>query len=84
MGRYPLGPFIERIQDETGMSYEYIRLMLRGERTLRVDLIEAVAKILGLEPEYFVEYRQYMVQKKMASSPEIVDKLYALVVVNSE
>jgi hypothetical protein len=46
MGRFPLAPFIAQIGDKTGLNYEYIRLMLRDQRTLRTDVIEAAAEAL--------------------------------------
>jgi len=50
MGRFPLAPFIAQIGDKTGLNYEYIRLMLRDQRTLRTDVIEAAAEALGIPP----------------------------------
>jgi len=50
MGRFPLAPFIAQVGDKTGLNYEYIRLMLRDQRTLRTDVIEAAAEALGAPP----------------------------------
>lgn len=76
MGRFPLAPFIAQIGDKTGLNYEYIRLMLRDQRTLRTDVIEAAAEALGVPPSYFIEYRQLCVKAQMERHPTLTNKLY--------
>lgn len=78
MGRYPLAPFIAQVQEKTGLTYEYVRLMLRDQRNLRSDVIEATADILGLDQFYFLEQRQMFVRIQMEQSPKLTNELFEL------
>jgi hypothetical protein len=76
MGRYSITPFIQGVAKKTGLSHEYIRLMLKDERPLRTDVIEAAAETLGIEAHYFLEYRVSWVHWQMEHYPEITNKLH--------
>jgi hypothetical protein len=80
LGRYPLAPFISKVGKRTGLSHEYIRLMLIDQRPLRTDVVEAVAAELGVDPHYFVEYRSAWVKKQMEENPDLSAKVYDFVV----
>lgn len=79
MGRFQLAPFIAQVQEKTGLTYEYVRLMLRDRRNLRSDVIEATVDILGLDQFYFIEQRQMFVRMQMEQSPELTNELFELV-----
>jgi hypothetical protein len=68
-----LRPILSQVE---GYSYEALRLMLKGQRTLKMEAIEGMAKVLGVSPHYFVEYRQMWACKMMQRHPELGDQLY--------
>lgn len=76
MGRFSLAQFCVAIAKRTGLSSEYIRLMVTDMRPLRVDVIEAVSAQLDIDPRYWVEYRSAWVKKEMDKNPELVTQVY--------
>ncbi|MCL4367688.1 MAG: helix-turn-helix domain-containing protein [Actinobacteria bacterium] len=62
-----------------GWSYESLRKMLAGERTLQPDAIDAMARALDVPPAYFREYRLWQIEQRMAEDPEVVDVMYEIV-----
>jgi hypothetical protein len=71
--RTNLKEFCENVQ---GWSYEALRQMIEGERTLQPAAIEAMSEALGVDPHYFIEYRRAWIARKMLESPEIIQRLY--------
>ena len=59
-----------------GYSYDALRKMVRGELTLQPAAIEAMAAVLGVPPEYFLEYRAWQLQEGLRRHPELSDKVY--------
>lgn len=84
----PFGPTIERLMDETGVTYRalaeksglsagYLNHLVHGNRPVPSnDVIEALAKALGVEPEHFREYRLRVITERLERTPELIDRLY--------
>jgi len=52
--------FAERLD---GIHYQTLRRAVGGQQRPSPRLIEECARVLGLRPEYFVEYRFYLAQR---------------------
>ena len=61
-------------------SYEHLRKMVIGERTLTAPAIEAMAGVLGVAPDYFAEYRIHRIAEAMKTRPDLVDAFYDVLV----
>ncbi|MBN1630882.1 MAG: hypothetical protein JW990_14055 [Thermoleophilia bacterium] len=72
-GKFDLRPVLSRVE---GYSYEGLRLMLRGKRTLKMEAIEGMAQALGVSPHYFLEYRVMWAAAKAKEHPELGEMLY--------
>ena len=73
--RVDLRPILSQVE---GYSYEALRLMLKGQRTLKMEAIEGMSKVLGVSPHYFLEYRLMWAARMMQRYPELGDKLYEI------
>ena len=49
--------FVKAELEPRGIRYETLRKAIAGERPPGAKLIEAVAEVVGVRPEYFIEYR---------------------------
>lgn len=49
--------FVKKELEPRGVSYETLRKAISGERHPSATLIEKVAQALGIDAEYFAEYR---------------------------
>lgn len=76
-GRLNLRRFFSRVD---GWEYETLRKQLSGERTLKPDAMRAMADVLGVPPEYFLEFRRHQIEQAIATHPELVDLFYDLMV----
>ena len=84
----PFGPTIERLMDETGVTYRglaaktdlsagYLNHLVHGNRPVPSnDVIATLAKALRVEPEHFREYRIRVITDRLERMPELVDRLY--------
>jgi transcriptional regulator with XRE-family HTH domain len=84
----PFGPTIERLMDETGVTYRglaaktslsagYLNHRVHGNRPVPSnDVIERLAGALGVEPEHFVEYRLRVITERLEQLPAMIDRLY--------
>ena len=84
----PLGPAIEKLMAETGVTYRgladktrlsagYLNHLVHGNRPVPSDkVVGQLAKALGVEPEHFLEYRVRVITKRLESMPKLVDRLY--------
>jgi len=82
------GRTIERLMGETGLTYRglaaktglsagYLNHLVHGNRPVPSnDVIESVAKAVGVRPTEFREYRIRRIANSLAKKPEAVDKLY--------
>jgi transcriptional regulator with XRE-family HTH domain len=84
----PFGPTVERLMDETGLTYRglaektslsagYLNHIVHGNRPVPSnEVIARLAKALGVEPEHFREYRVRVITQKLERTPELIDRLY--------
>jgi transcriptional regulator with XRE-family HTH domain len=84
----PFGPTIEKLMDETGVTYRaladktrlsagYLNHLVHGNRPVPSDdVMRTLAKALGVEPEHFREYRLRVITQRLEAMPELIDRLY--------
>jgi transcriptional regulator with XRE-family HTH domain len=84
----PLGPTIERLMLRSGVSYRelssrtgvsagYLNHIVHGNRSVPADdLIEVIAGALGVDVEYFLEYRLRRVVHRLEAMHELANSLY--------
>ena len=77
----PFGPTIERLMDETGVTYRglaaktdlsagYLNHLVHGNRPVPSnDVVARLAGALGVEPEHFREYRLRVITEKLEQLP---------------
>jgi transcriptional regulator with XRE-family HTH domain len=82
------GPTIERLMDETGVTYRglaaktslsagYLNHLVHGNRPVpSSDVIERLADALGVGAEHFREYRLRVITERLERSPAQIDRLY--------
>lgn len=73
IGNFDLRPVLSQVGS---YSYEALRLMLKGERTLKMEAIEGISAVLGVSPHYFLEYRRMWVDASAKKYPELIDMIY--------
>jgi transcriptional regulator with XRE-family HTH domain len=84
----PFGPTIERLMDETSVTYRslaaktglsagYLNHVVHGNRPVPSnELIERIAGALAVEPAHFREYRLRAITHRLEQMPELIDRLY--------
>jgi transcriptional regulator with XRE-family HTH domain len=84
----PFGPAVERLMNETGVTYRalasktglsagYLNHLVHGNRPVPSnDVVEALGKALDVEPSFFREYRVRVITDKLETMPDLVDRLY--------
>ena len=84
----PFGSTIERLMDETGVTYRslaaktklsagYLNHLVHGNRPVPSnEVIERLAAALGVEAEHFLEYRLRVITTRLEQMPDLVDRLY--------
>jgi transcriptional regulator with XRE-family HTH domain len=84
----PFGAAVERLMDETGLTYRglagktglsagYLNHLVHGNRPVPSnDVIEGLAAALDVEPEHFREYRLRVITERLEELPDLVDRLY--------
>jgi transcriptional regulator with XRE-family HTH domain len=84
----PFGPTVERLMNEAGLTYRslgertnlsagYLNHLVHGNRPVPSDdVIETLARALGVEPEHFREYRLRVISDRLEQMPDLIDKLY--------
>ena len=84
----PFGPTVERLMNEAGLTYRslaeksklsagYLNHLVHGNRPVpSKDVVARLAAALGVEPEYFREYRLRVITERLESMPDLVDRLY--------
>jgi hypothetical protein len=73
LGNFDLRPVLSQVD---GYSYEALRLMLKGERSLKMEAIEGISKVIGVSPHYFVEYRLMWSAAMAHKYPDLADAVY--------
>jgi transcriptional regulator with XRE-family HTH domain len=84
----PFGPAIERLMNETGVTYRglaaksslsagYLNHLVHGNRPVPSnEVVKRIADALDVEPEHFREYRLRVITERLESMPDLVDRLY--------
>jgi len=84
----PFGAAVERLMNETGVTYRalaaktglsagYLNHLVHGNRPVPSnDVVETLAKALDVEAEHFREYRVRVITEKLETMPELVDRLF--------
>ena len=84
----PFGATVERLMDETGVTYRalaqktglsagYLNHLVHGNRPVPSnDVIENLADALDVEPEHFREYRLRVITERLEEMPAMIDRLY--------
>ena len=84
----PFGTTIEKLMDETGVTYRalaaktnlsagYLNHLVHGNRPVPSDdVMRTLAKALGVEPEHFREYRLRVITERLEAMPDLIDRLY--------
>ncbi len=84
----PLGPTIERLMADTGLTYRalaektdlsagYLNHIVHGNRPVPSnEVLARIAKALGVKAEHFREYRIRVITEKLERMPELVERLY--------
>jgi transcriptional regulator with XRE-family HTH domain len=84
----PFGPAVERLMNETGVTYRalaaktklsagYLNHLVHGNRPVPSnDIVRKLAGSLGVEPEHFREYRLRVITDRLEEMPDLIDRLY--------
>jgi transcriptional regulator with XRE-family HTH domain len=84
----PLGDTVQRLMAEnghtyrglaeaTGLSAGYLNHIVHGNRPVPSnEVVERLAKALGVDAAHFREYRLRAVVDELEKSPELIDRLY--------
>ena len=84
----PFGPTVEKLMDETGVTYRaladktklsagYLNHLVHGNRPVPSDdVMRTLAKALGVEAEHFREYRLRVITERLEAMPDLIDRLY--------
>ena len=84
----PFGATIEKLMDETGVTYRalgdktklsagYLNHLVHGNRPVPSDdVMRTLAKALGVDPEHFREYRLRVITERLEAMPDLIDRLY--------
>jgi transcriptional regulator with XRE-family HTH domain len=82
------GATVERLMNETGTTYRaladktnlsagYLNHLVHGNRPVPSnDVVETLARALGVDPEYFREYRLRVITQRLEEMPDLIDRLY--------
>ena len=62
---------------QTGLSAGYLNHLVHGNRPVPSnEVMETLARTLGVEPAHFQEYRIRTITARLERMPELVDRLY--------
>lgn len=76
-GRWAFRPFtIEVAEKHGGYTPGGIRPMIEGRAKPNLLVLETMADLLGVKPEYFLEYRLGKLEELQRAKPDLVDLLY--------
>jgi transcriptional regulator with XRE-family HTH domain len=65
------------LADATGLSAGYLNHIVHGNRPVPSnEVVERLAKALGVDAAHFREYRLRVVVDELEKSPELIDRLY--------
>ena len=65
------------LAEQTGLSAGYLNHLVHGNRPVPSDdVIAALGKALGVQPEHFREVRIRRIAERLEAMPELIDRLY--------
>ncbi len=65
------------LAERTGLSAGYLNHLVHGNRPVPSnDVLQTLARALGVEAEHFREYRLRVVAERLEAMPEMIDRLY--------
>jgi transcriptional regulator with XRE-family HTH domain len=79
---------VERLMNEAGITYRalaaktglsagYLNHLVHGNRPVPSNqVVEQLARALGVEPDHFREYRVRVITERLEAMPEMIDRLY--------
>jgi transcriptional regulator with XRE-family HTH domain len=71
------GTTYRALSERTGLSAGYLNHLVHGNRPVPSnDVMGALAKALGVEPEHFREYRVRAITERLEAMPELAERLY--------
>ena len=71
------GTTYRQLAERTGLSAGYLNHLVHGNRPVpSKDVVIRLADALGVEPEYFREYRLRVIADRLEEMPDLVDRLY--------
>jgi transcriptional regulator with XRE-family HTH domain len=71
------GTTYRALSERTGLSAGYLNHLVHGNRPVPSnDVMDTLAKALGVEPEHFREYRVRAITERLEAMPELADRLY--------
>ena len=84
----PFGVTVESLMNEIGVTYRelgaktglsagYLNHLVHGNRPVpSSEVVETLAKALGVESEHFREFRLRTITERLEAMPELIDRLY--------
>jgi transcriptional regulator with XRE-family HTH domain len=84
----PFGATIETLMAEAGVTYRelagrtglsagYLNHLVHGNRPVPSrEVVETLAKALGVESEHFREFRLRTITERLEAMPDLIDRLY--------
>jgi transcriptional regulator with XRE-family HTH domain len=61
----------------TGLSAGYLNHLVHGNRPVPSnEVVETLAKALGVEAEHFREFRLRVITDRLEEMPDLIDRLY--------
>jgi transcriptional regulator with XRE-family HTH domain len=71
------GTTYRALAERTDLSAGYLNHLVHGNRPVpSSDVIERLAKALGVEAEHFREHRLRVITERLEAMPELIDRLY--------
>lgn len=65
---------LRSLANKTNLDYTYFSKLKNREKHPPISTIEIIAKGLNIQPEYFLEYRIYKIEKLLLENPELTNE----------
>src|SRR6476661_6643717 len=84
----PFGTAVERLMNDSATTYRglaaktdlsagYLNHLVHGNRPVPSnEVVKRLAEALGVEPEYFREYRLRVITERLEAMPDLAERLY--------
>lgn len=66
------------LQDKTGYKPEHLRKQILGERTVQPHVLVELARLFGVKPTVFREYRRWMLEVSLNGDPDLADEMWEM------